>query len=251
MNTVDIKTIEYKLIEVLKNENPFSLLRLGDGEFQILKYPKYISKENFYDRFERWFDISDISYQELFNIRNSLNSSYLRANILGIPSPAEQRGYSKWVNFDKLMNEFSLLEDKIYFANYDICKLNFKRLLSYVKKIFIITCHDLRKQIKNTFNLKDVYLLQCPREKFNYHDKNWKNKNNTVNHYHEKFTSINKSIQENIERGSLYLVGAGGLGKIYCNTIKNCQGIALDIGSVFDAWAGIDSRPYLKSIAKL
>ncbi len=42
--------------------------------------------------------------------------------------------------------------------------------------------------------------------------------------------------------GQLFLVGAGILGKIYCQRIKSLGGVALDVGSVLDAWAGVVSR---------
>ncbi|RKX65082.1 MAG: hypothetical protein DRP42_05360, partial [Tenericutes bacterium] len=43
--------------------------------------------------------------------------------------------------------------------------------------------------------------------------------------------------------GMLYLVGGGLYGKLYCQLIKSQGGIALDLGSLFDAWLGIPSRP--------
>lgn len=43
--------------------------------------------------------------------------------------------------------------------------------------------------------------------------------------------------------GMLFLVGAGLFGKAYCQLIKSQGGIALDLGSLLDAWVGIGSRP--------
>ena len=42
--------------------------------------------------------------------------------------------------------------------------------------------------------------------------------------------------------GMLFLVGAGLFGKLYCAEIKRQGGIALDLGSLLDAWAGVGSR---------
>ena len=39
-------------------------------------------------------------------------------------------------------------------------------------------------------------------------------------------------------RGAVFVVGAGAPGKIYCQWIKERGGIALDIGSICDGWAG-------------
>jgi hypothetical protein len=46
-------------------------------------------------------------------------------------------------------------------------------------------------------------------------------------------------------RGAMVLVAAGLLGKIYCARIKALGGIAIDIGSLADAWQGHDTRPGL------
>ena len=39
-------------------------------------------------------------------------------------------------------------------------------------------------------------------------------------------------------------MGAGLLGKIICHQIYSKGGIAIDIGSIFDGWANINSRQY-------
>ena len=43
--------------------------------------------------------------------------------------------------------------------------------------------------------------------------------------------------------GMLFLVGGGLYGKLYCGLIKSQGGIALDVGSLLDAWIGVHSRP--------
>lgn len=44
-------------------------------------------------------------------------------------------------------------------------------------------------------------------------------------------------------RGSVFVVAAGLLGKVYCHRIKALGGVAIDIGSVADGWMGFDTRP--------
>ena len=44
-----------------------------------------------------------------------------------------------------------------------------------------------------------------------------------------------------------FLVGAGVLGKIYCDRIKARGGVALDVGSILDSWAMIPSRDPFKT----
>lgn len=46
-----------------------------------------------------------------------------------------------------------------------------------------------------------------------------------------------------VRPGDVYLVGAGIWGKLFCDRIRASGGVALDIGSVWDAWSGKLSRP--------
>jgi hypothetical protein len=44
-------------------------------------------------------------------------------------------------------------------------------------------------------------------------------------------------------RGALFLVAAGLLGKVYCSRIRALGGIAIDMGSIVDGWMGFNTRP--------
>lgn len=60
------------------------------------------------------------------------------------------------------------------------------------------------------------------------------------------FPHVFEKVMRNFEvdyPGQIFLVGAGICGKIYCERIRELGGIALDIGSVCDAWIDIPSRP--------
>ena len=50
------------------------------------------------------------------------------------------------------------------------------------------------------------------------------------------------------QHGRVWLIAAGVLGKIYAGAIAASGGVALDIGSIADGWAGSITRPYLRKI---
>jgi len=58
--------------------------------------------------------------------------------------------------------------------------------------------------------------------------------------YHELYRRIDVP-----RRGAVFLVAGGMLGKIYCTWIRERGGIAIDAGSVVDAWMGFNTRPGL------
>lgn len=64
--------------------------------------------------------------------------------------------------------------------------------------------------------------------------------------YQERHQVIMTIIANHATKYYLFLIGAGLLGKIYCDYIKKCGGRAFDAGRLFDLWSGvriIDSVP--------
>ncbi len=62
-------------------------------------------------------------------------------------------------------------------------------------------------------------------------------------HVPDRYRTMRSSLD--FPEGTLVLVGAGIPGKVYCQWLKESGCIAVDIGSVFDVWVGRASRPLL------
>ena len=60
-------------------------------------------------------------------------------------------------------------------------------------------------------------------------------------HWPDRFHQLQREIDVPCP-GAVFIVAAGLLGKIYCGWIKQRGGIAIDAGSVVDAWSGYDTR---------
>jgi hypothetical protein len=67
-------------------------------------------------------------------------------------------------------------------------------------------------------------------------------RNQADRHFPGRFRELMAGIEVPYH-GAVFLVAAGLLGKIYCHRIKALGGIAIDIGSVADAWLGYNTRP--------
>jgi hypothetical protein len=61
-------------------------------------------------------------------------------------------------------------------------------------------------------------------------------------HYRNAFPRVLDALRADLQ-GTLVLVGAGFLGKLYCDAAKNNGAVALDFGAAFDILAGISTRP--------
>jgi hypothetical protein len=69
-------------------------------------------------------------------------------------------------------------------------------------------------------------------------------------HWPTMFNEVPKWLKSIPVKGNLFLVGAGGFGKIYCHMIKQHGGMAFDVGSLFDGWAGYGTRSYIRENPK-
>ena len=66
----------------------------------------------------------------------------------------------------------------------------------------------------------------------------------TGRHFPDRFRQVMDEVRVP-EAGAVFLIAAGLLGKIYGERIRALGGIAIDIGSIADAWMGFGTRPGL------
>jgi len=85
----------------------------------------------------------------------------------------------------------------------------------------------------NLRGISDLLWLQIPGEAYLRTDAF-----GVESHYPHVYQNVLAAIDQHIRPGDLVLVGAGILGKIYCEAIRRREGIAVDVGSVIDLCSG-------------
>lgn len=245
------------IINAVKAKHPFSMLRFGDGEYEICKHIcGKADRDVFYARFARWFGKQEIPYQQMCGIADAVCQAFQGCDLVGIPCFREAYGYPKWIGVEGFMRDRNMYPKPAFYF-YDIYTLwrdfdTFKHILTGRKDLYTISSRDVAEGLQKRYKVHNVHqFLLCP-EYFL-----WKGTDAGVakfiteykgsRHYPERYTEIMQWIRDNAPlNGKLFLVGAGALGKIYCHEIRKCGGMALDIGAMFDGWAGVTTRPYLQ-----
>jgi hypothetical protein len=238
--------ITQRIQTAIRDQKPFSLIRLGDGEYTILKYKKWTTRARCIDRINRWFDAHKLSEKQVVSIRNQILRACQNADLLGMPSRNEIRFYSKWKSFNPICKALKIpLTETFYF--HDILKVNFKSIVEG-KNLVCITCRNIGNKIQANLNPATLKMILIRPEKFAWNKslKGQDTRSGRRDHYNDQFEEIYKTITSESQKGKVYLIGAGGLGKSYCNMVKSMGGVAIDIGALFDIWAGVQTRPYLK-----
>ena len=230
----------YDIINKASNKGgSLSLTRLGDGEARILNFPndKKAAEHSLIKHTGKM-----PPEKEILEIREHLISAYNNSDIIGIPIDQHFRTKDKyWCEAKELMFKYAPDSE---FA--DLCSINihskfllyniYEDLLYNRDDVYIITGRDVAEGLKEKYNIKNVHqFLISPQYKFEVQ----KTENK---HYPEQFNKIKEWITNLELSGHICLVGAGFTGKVYCTWFKQAGGIGIDIGHVFDAWAGLVTR---------
>lgn len=245
------------IVKAIRSKKPLSMVRLGDGEYEIMKHLSgKVTREVFYSRFARWFGKQKIKYDQMCALSIEVQDAFVNCDLIGIPCITEVRRYPKWNAIETFMRDRNIYPKPAFYF-YDIYTLwrdfdTFKHILQDRKELHVITSRNVKEGLQNRFGIGCVNEFLLKPEYFL-----WKGKDSGVekfitqyegpDHYPDMYNMIKEWIADNAPLdGKLFLVGAGALGKIYCMWIRDAGGMALDVGAMFDGWAGVTTRPYLQ-----
>jgi hypothetical protein len=228
----------------LRNGTGFSLVRLGDGEGPMLCWPEHQLPGEMATVLETWFGRSDFPHDDLQAIADGLRRAVRSADVVGLPTPYQLTRSPRYgmvfegIDRNHLLSPSQLLADSgVHFY------LQWSGALAYLLRgrdfVGVIGCRDMGPQIAAAFDLGSVrtYLV---RGEHLYPG------SVSEPHWPDGFNDVMEQLDA-VRPGMAFLVGAGALGKIYCDRIKAKGGVALDIGSILDSWAMIASRDPFKT----
>lgn len=238
-----LKNIQNAVIQ----KQPLSFVRLGHGENRVLGYNYSFSKEDAHHTTQILFG-EKFNHQVLDELSYFLKQSFANADIIGAPI---FRGFDSRSDLKIVDNtSYIHMRDLNGLQNTLLCDVNvhlkafrttkFGELLKSIKHINIIASRKVDDIIFDAINIP-TYQTYIPTEHA-FSDNDINRTPVKGKHYPEYFGKVMDHIKKNVEPGSFYLVGAGILGKIYCNEIKKHGGVAVDVGSLIDGIAGLKTR---------
>ncbi len=242
------------LHSAISNKRPFSLIRLGDGEARIMGYPTDSSWLSVSEMLKVWFGHPFFPDMAIQQIQQDLKAACQSADILGIPNPAFVRDTDRNNPFKAatlFAREFGYLRDDAVLTSpgiHSALERNgvYDRLLGGLDEVVLITSREVASMVADRFAIRKVTPLLIPPE-MQYSDLSPIEKLERTllsPHFPTRYLEVGAFISDYVKSrpGIPVLVGAGILGKIYCCWTKSQGGIGIDIGSVFDAWAGLRTR---------
>lgn len=216
------------IIEHLEKKQPFSLVRIGDGDLKLLSALSKGRPNNIK------FDRSGIPYNKVEWLLQLYRCSCNNANY--ISSFEVYKDQKLWHrNFSKgakrIVDNWELIYEKSNIVNNSFCNpeighllfLNSYNFFNRIKgrKIALITCFKQVYTYLLSQGIDGTIILIPPLNS---------------NHY-SRYNLILKEIKKVSKIVDIFFVGAGALGKGYLNYIKNLGSVSVDIGQVMNVWA--------------
>lgn len=237
--------------DAIATGRPYAALRLGDGEARIIGFPRYVTPPEVADIWQTWFGRPDFQQEDIARIRSDLREACLDADVVGVPR-AEADIASEFGRVKVFLPREGFVRGATPLCHAGF-HLGFHRegryqsLLGGLEKIGVIGPRDLTDVLPRLYGIGAVVWLPTPPE-MKYSDLPPAEKAEQIagqRHLTTRYPELMQTIIPHMLRespGMVVLVGAGILGKMYCRRIKQCGGIAIDVGSMMDVWAGLKTR---------
>ncbi|WP_458094685.1 class I SAM-dependent methyltransferase [Roseomonas sp. WA12] len=237
------------LVRNLRAGTPSSLVRLSHCESKFINWPDVFTREEINKSLRRQFGYVDIENRDIDAIAAMMRAAVACSDIVGVPvlTKDERARMEAGDNNLRLWNEVApaCQRHRLLHADTTITSPNIhlrlqdsnflEHMAAVAPALTLIGCRDLRPQFRR-LGFADVEHIPVP-EAYRTRPRDLP----VTRHYPDAFDAIVARIRE-ARRGGLYFVGAGVLGKVYCQEARLAGGIAVDVGSVMDVWAGVVSR---------
>ena len=249
MMRLTAEEVAMEVCHALSSGLPYSLIRLGDGEGRVIAWPNRISNAMLNRHLRYWFGRDDFSDLDRLGLKWGLGRSILEANCVGLPMEYHEEINTWWRIpvewWQENEPEIGVCDHDVNLQMWDRGMLDEMWGASYERRLGLVTCRDVGPALADFLEIPDdrAYTVRVPEEGHTGRK--------GTDHWPDGFQRTVQQIMGlgNL-RGELWLVGAGILGKTYCAIIKARGGVALDVGSLFDGWAGVVSRSYLSDGTK-
>ncbi len=220
-----------------------SLIRLGDGEGLLLRYPDSASRSQVDFILDFWFGHHRVTDDEILQIRRYLIQAIEAADVVGIPNAKQKRAGENWRFVEKFLEENFNCSEKtfvdheihLWLQDNDLYKGLFNGL-----SCGLISCRSVSGDIAVAYKTKSIEQIFVP-EEYKYAQ----DTHSVEKHYPNHFFRVCNEISS--KSTPVWFVGAGVLGKYYCAKLKECGKVGIDIGSVFDSWVNLTKRSSVRN----
>lgn len=236
------------ILNIIHLGHPVSITRSGDGEAMVLRSNDSINAyRQCIDNVMKRQMGYEPNMTEVEEIRQNLITAYKGADVVGVPMHSNLDELGKhWTSVQETVEQYTVSDkrcstDVFYELLYDGSLIEWLRNKPVVN---YIGCRDIDEPLRRVLNIGQVNsLIIAPEAKFT-------SGYDGPRHYPDQFNKVEWWMNNAPCEGVPCLVGAGVIGKIYCNWFRDRGGIGIDIGAVMDLLYGVSTRGPERGIDK-
>lgn len=241
--TLTMDGVFSRIAECLRTNKPISLVRFGDGEAMVLNA--------FNDTTSLNFILKKLlghvpPFEDVVQIRHNLIQAYRETDIIGVPvinrhihDPKSYWQKANGILRDAVGDAYLVKKEitNIDVHSHFLDKGYYDAMLSSCgDTLCYISCRQLDEAFKRRYGIKNVHSFIIAPEM--YYTSGYEG----PPHFPDQYEQIKEWIKTSPVKGNLCLTGTGVVGKIYNNWFRDEGGISMDVGSIFDSWAGKRTR---------
>ena len=241
------------LQQAIADARPFSLIRLGDGEgrFMAFQNPEFRRGADPADAdaiidsiWHNWFgrSFAEEPASDTLELSHALAEAIEQADIVGITKAdrlahdGRHFGYLAYLNQSVSALNLNALTDALVNIRLHDLSPHYQCLLQGQAFIGVVSPHaGLAELLGRHMKITVCTEYLVPGEG------SLRSTGGPIRHFPDLYRHLLGALKVP-HIGAVFLVAAGLPGKIYCNVIRQRGGIAIDIGSVADAWMGLQTR---------
>ena len=127
----------------------------------------------------------------------------------------------------------------------------FFEVIRMAQSVHVISSHkSVVDVIQRLVPPDNVEFIEIPGERLRVSEGNIAVNSEMSNHYPVHYENVLDSINLSAKPGSLWLIGAGVLANLYCMRVRENGGVALDLGTLIDLYAGEKGRGFPSHLEK-
>lgn len=242
MIEMQYEVLEEIIFDAIDNNKPSSFIRFNDGEGKVYGNINYYSSSKVVELLRRHYGNRLLNRVGFNSLREKLGEAVQNATVVGVPPSDWPSEFSnaRAIYFDIMAGK----ECKISHVDFHqsmYCSDFFHKLFSMGREVCAITCRDVVGYVESQYGAKFSEVFIVPEQS----DGSFRE---DIRPHYPNHCEWLCGVIEKIAMNRIYLVGAGICGKLYCEAIRRGGGIAIDVGSIFDIWAGRLSRPYMDTL---
>jgi len=230
-----------RMLAAAAEGRPASFIRFNDGEARITGREDYFPADKIAQQIRRFFGDNLLTSDQLRQLGDRVLDAVRGADVVGLPPADWPRDFACARDIVRnAVGGATLVTAHVDFHQHLFSSRFFAKIFALDKKVALITCRDVESYVRDVYLARDPGVYLVPEQADGSYD-------GAITPHYPQYCDWLCSVLSRVAPGTVCLVGAGICGKIYCEAIRRAGSIAIDIGSIFDLWAGRFSRPYMET----